>query len=84
MSGIGLGVVLVLMVILIMVATGRWKADAFLLLVACAFIFGIAAGMDIEKTLETIKTGFGNTLGGVGLVIIFGAIIGVFLERTGA
>jgi len=84
MSGIGLGVVLILMVILIMAATGRWKADAFLLLVACAFIFGIAAGMDIEKTLETIKTGFGNTLGGVGLVIIFGAIIGVFLERTGA
>jgi len=84
MSGIGLGVVLVLMVILIMVATGRWKADAFLLLVACAFLFGIAAGMDIEKTLETIKAGFGNTLGGVGLVIIFGAIIGVFLERTGA
>ena len=84
MSGIGLGVVLVLMVAVIMLATGRWKADAFLLLVGCAYVFGLCAGMGLIDTLESIKTGFGNTLGSVGIVIIFGAIIGVFLERTGA
>jgi len=84
MSAVGLGIILILLVVLIMLATGRWKADAFLLLVASAFIFGLSAGMGFEECLETIKTGFGNTLGGVGLVIIFGAIIGVFLERTGS
>ncbi|MBK9510894.1 MAG: GntP family permease [Cytophagaceae bacterium] len=31
-----------------------------------------------------IKEGFGNTIGNIGLVIIFGVIIGTFLEKTGA
>ncbi|HUU29537.1 MAG TPA: GntP family permease [archaeon] len=84
MSGTALGIILIILVILIMVATGRWKADAFLLLLACAFVFGLASGMGIENTLVTINQGFGNTLGSIGLVIIFGAMIGVFLERTGA
>ncbi|MFC1544782.1 GntP family permease [Gemmatimonadota bacterium] len=84
MTGPGLLLVLVLLVVIIMLATGRWKADAFLLLISCAFVFGISAGMGMQETLEAINKGFGGTLGGVGLVIIFGAVIGVFLERTGA
>lgn len=84
MGGIGLGIILALLVALLMVATGRWRADAFLVLISCAFIFGLASGAGIEKTLETIKTGFGNTLGSIGIVIILGAMIGVFLEKTGA
>ncbi len=84
MTGAGLLLVLVLLVVIIMLATGRWRADAFLLLIACAFVFGVSAGMGIRPTLDAINKGFGGTLGGVGLVIIFGAIIGAFLERTGA
>lgn len=84
MSGPGLLIVLVLLVVIIMLATGRWRADAFLLLIACAFVFGISAGMGMQDTLGAINKGFGGTLGGVGLVIIFGAVIGAFLERTGA
>jgi gluconate:H+ symporter, GntP family len=84
MSGLVLGIVLLLLVAAIVLGSARWKIDAFLLLVGSALIFGLCAGMGLEGTLETIKKGFGSTLGGVGLVIIFGAMIGVFLERTGA
>ncbi len=84
MGGLGLGIVLLLLVVVIVLASARWKVDAFLLLVFSALVFGLCAGMGIEGTLETIKKGFGSTLGGVGIVIIFGAMIGVFLERTGA
>ena len=84
MGGIGLGLVLLLLVVGIVLASARWKVDAFLLLVGSALIFGLCAGLGVEGTLETIKNGFGSTLGGVGLVIIFGAMIGVFLEHTGA
>ncbi len=84
MTGAGLLLVLILLVVIIMLATGRWRADAFLLLIACAFVFGISAGMGMRPTLDAINKGFGATLGGVGLVIIFGAVIGAFLERTGA
>jgi len=79
-----LAVVLVLLVAVLMLAVGRWRADAFLTLLSCAFLFGLSAGMGVEGSLEAIKTGFGNTLGGIGIVVILGAVIGVFLERSGA
>ncbi|MEA2063310.1 MAG: GntP family permease [Gemmatimonadota bacterium] len=84
MGGLGLGIVLFLLVVMIVLASARWKTDAFLLLIGSAFVFGLFAGLGLEGTLEMIKKGFGSTLAGVGLVIIFGAMIGVFLERTGA
>ncbi|MBN2289279.1 MAG: GntP family permease [Candidatus Glassbacteria bacterium] len=84
MGGLALGAVLLLLVAGIVLASARWRVDAFLLLVLSALIFGLCAGLGLEGTLENIKQGFGSTLGGVGLVIIFGAMIGVFLERTGA
>ncbi len=83
-SGIGLGLVLLLLVVLIVLATGRWKANAFLVLLGAALAFGVASGLGLEPTLAAIQQGFGSTLGGVGIVIILGAMIGVFLERTGA
>ncbi|MCE5271947.1 GntP family permease [bacterium] len=79
-----LAVILVLLVAALMLAVGRWRADAFLTLLSCAFLFGLSAGMGVEGSLEAIKTGFGNTLGGIGIVVILGAVIGVFLERSGA
>jgi len=39
--------------------------------------------MDYQVILQTINDGFGGTLGKIGLVIIFGVIIGAFLENTG-
>lgn len=84
MGGMFLGLILVLLVVVLMLAVGRWRADAFLTLLTCAFVFGLAAGMGIEGSLEAIKAGFGSTLGGIGIVVILGAVIGVFLERSGA
>jgi gluconate:H+ symporter, GntP family len=37
-----------------------------------------------ESIIGTIKTGFGNTLAAIGLIIIFGTTIGVILDKTGA
>ena len=39
--------------------------------------------MPLETVAAAIQTGFGNTLGGVGILIIAGTIIGVFLEKSG-
>ena len=59
------------------------RLHPFLALFVVAIFFGFAAGMDYQLILQTINDGFGGTLGKIGLVIIFGVIIGAFLENTG-
>jgi GntP family gluconate:H+ symporter len=76
-------VLLLLAIVLIIVTTSVWKWHPFLaLLLACA-CFGIGSGMAPLELVETISTGFGDTVGKVGLLIIAGLIIGTFLEKSG-
>lgn len=52
-------------------------------LVVGALYMGIASGMGMVTTVENIGTGFGNLMAAIGLPIIFGIIIGLFLARSG-
>ncbi|MFD7512545.1 GntP family permease [Streptomyces sp. NPDC059853] len=45
---------------------------------------GMALGMGGTKTIELITTGFGNTMASVGLLVIFGCVLGKMLELSGA
>jgi len=75
---------LLISVLLIVLATAKWKVHPFLALIFAALFFGLASGMPIELLVTSINDGFGGTLKSVGLVIIFGVIIGSILEHTGA
>lgn len=67
----------------IVLATTWLKLHPFLALLAAALIGGIAYGLPVTDLPKTIGTGFGNTLGGIGIVIALGTIIGVILEKSG-
>ncbi|MFP4168910.1 MAG: GntP family permease, partial [Desulfonatronovibrionaceae bacterium] len=45
--------------------------------------FGLASGMEPGKVVQNINTGFGQTIGEIGIVILAGTIIGIFLEKSG-
>ncbi len=77
-------VYLVVAVALIIAATGRLKINAFLALLAVAFLYGLAIGMPGLEVLKAVKDGFGGTLANIGIVILAGTILGTFLEKTGA
>ena len=77
-------VVLIVLVATLVLLSARYSVNVFILLLGSALVYGLLAGMGLYDTLETIEKGFGNTLGGVGIVIILGAVIGVYLERSGA
>ncbi len=77
-------VFLIIMVGLIIIATGKWKVNAFFVLLVVAVVYGILIGMPFKDIIANIKTGFGNTLSSIGIVIIAGTIMGVILEKTGA
>ncbi|MBW8244971.1 GntP family permease [Muricauda oceani] len=76
-------VYLLLSIALIIGLVNYLRLHPFLALFMVAIFFGLAAGMDYQIILQTINDGFGGTLGKIGLVIIFGVIIGAFLENTG-
>ncbi len=74
---------LLLSVILIIVLTTKLKVHPFLALFVVALLYGFLSGMPLERIVESINSGFGDTLGKIGLIIIFGVIIGAFLENSG-
>lgn len=75
---------LVVSVVLIIAGTSKLKIHPFIVLFTVALFYAIATGVSVKGIETGIKEGFGNTIGNIGLVIIFGVIIGTFLEKTGA
>ena len=80
MTIIGLAIVIAFIVF----STAKLKWHPFLVLVLAAFLTAFFYGMPLPKIADTVGTGFGGILGSIGLVIVFGTIIGLVMERTGA
>ncbi|WP_020614749.1 GntP family permease [Sediminispirochaeta bajacaliforniensis] len=75
---------LLIAVLLIILFTAKFNMNAFVVLVTIAFFYGLAIGLPPGDVVGTIRSGFGGTLGYIGIVIIAGTIIGIVLEKTGA
>jgi gluconate:H+ symporter, GntP family len=76
--------ILLMIVLFIVVATAHFKLHPFLTLLCAAFIAAFAYGLPLRDIESTVRGGFGNIMGNIGLVIVLGTLIGVILERTGA
>jgi GntP family gluconate:H+ symporter len=76
-------IALVLSVVLIIVLTTRLSTHPFFSLLLVALAYGIVTGMPLNLIVASINDGFGDTLGRIGLIIVFGVVIGAFLENTG-
>ncbi len=77
-------IILVLAVAMIVAGTSRFKVHPFLVLIAASYFVGLSAGMPAGMISEVIATGFGSLMAGIGLVIVFGTLIGTVLEKSGA
>lgn len=77
-------ILLLISVVLIVLLTARYNLHPFLALLFASLFFAIASGLSFEVIISSINDGFGITLGKIGMVILFGIIIGAFLEHTGA
>ncbi|GAB2646753.1 GntP family permease [Psychrobacter pacificensis] len=54
------------------------------MLILSAFLVALFYQVPLNTVAKTISDGFGGILGYIGLVIVFGTIIGLILEKTGA
>ncbi len=46
-------------------------------------MFALCSGMELTLLVSSINQGFGSLMGNIGLIILFGVMIGTFLERSG-
>ena len=66
------------------------KMHAFPSLIISAILIGILAlpsmgeGATLASVISSVTTGFGGTMASIGVVIGFGCIMGIFLEKSGA
>lgn len=76
-------ILLFICIAFIVISTTRLKLHPFLALLAACFLFGLFSGMPAGKIIESIETGFGGTIGKIGIIIVAGLILGIFLEKSG-
>lgn len=84
MSGIPLIITFVIAIALMIYAISKLKIHPFLSIMAVSLLFGLVASIPLADLPNVIGTGFSNTFKSIGIVIIFGALIGTLLEKTGA
>ncbi len=95
MTGIPFVIVFVLAIIVMILLISKFKVHPFLSILLVSFILGVAGGIPFADTIDAqgnavsgiatvIGSGFSSTFTSIGIVIIFGALIGTILEATGA
>ncbi|MGX7414989.1 GntP family permease [Aerococcus christensenii] len=95
MTGIPLVFVFILSIIAMILLISKWKVHPFLAIMLISAILGLLGGIPLISSVgeggkkimglpEVIGAGFSSTFSSIGIVIIFGAMIGTFLEVTGA
>ena len=70
-------------VIGIVIAIAKFKIHPFPALMMGALALGLATGTGPEQILKTFRTGFGETLANVGVLLALGAMFGELLASSG-
>lgn len=71
-------------VALLLVLMIGFKVNGFIALVLVAAVVGFAEGMGAQDVLHSIQNGIGGTLGGLAMILGFGAMLGRLISDTGA
>ncbi|MDN5215219.1 GntP family permease [Fulvivirgaceae bacterium BMA12] len=75
--------ILIICLAFVVISIIRFDLHPFMALLLAAIGFGLLSGMSFDTILQSINDGFGGVLGKIGLIILFGVIIGSFLENSG-
>ncbi len=85
MNALGILLLIILMAIaIIILLTNKLHIHPFLALILSSLFVGFASGIDASKVIELITSGFGGILSGIGIIVVLGTVMGVFVERSGA
>ena len=74
---------LIIILTIVVIATAKYKLHPLISLLLASVFIGFLSGLESKAIIESIEKGFGDTLKSIGLIIVFGAIIGQYLEKSG-
>ena len=60
------------------------RVEPLIALLVGSLYLGLAAGLGFDGTVTAITSGFGEIMSGIGLLIVFGVLLGSLLSATGA
>ena len=84
MGIVGFLCILAIAVGLLMLLITKLDVHPIFAILAVATLTGLALGYGLTGTLDIINSGFGGTLGDIGIVIILGSTIAMAIQDTGA
>ena len=82
MSTLTTSILVISSIVSIIILTSRLKVNAFISLFLVSLLLALVA-LPNADILKILKDGFGNTMGSIGFLIIFGAVIAIVLEKSG-
>lgn len=77
---IALGIGLIALILLIL----KTKIHVFAALIVASCVIGLVGGMAPKDVVSAITSGFGGTLGSIGIIIGLGVMLGQVFEESGA
>lgn len=69
---------------ILLVLTLKLKINSFMALFVTALALGMFFGGSLLEVLGQVTTGFGNSLGNIGLPVLFGAVLAMGVQDSGA
>ena len=79
-----LAVILLFSILLLVLSISRWKVHPFLALIGCSLLLALTTGFPLNEIPPLVNRSFSSTFCDIGLIIIFGAMLGGMLECSGA
>ncbi|MGE4352604.1 MAG: GntP family permease [Oscillospiraceae bacterium] len=68
---------------ILLVLTIKLKINSFMALFFTSIALGVFFGQSFTDTLAQVSTGFGSTLGSIGLTVLFGAVLAMGVQDSG-
>lgn len=95
MTGIPFLIVFIIAIIVMILLISKFKVHPFLSILLVSVVLGLIGGIPLNNVTDAdgnvtsgiasvVGEGFSGTFTSIGIVIIFGALIGTILEKTGA
>ncbi len=95
MTGVPFLIVFVLAIVVMILLISKYNIHAFLSILLISVVLGLIGGIPLNDIVaedgtttkgiaSVVGEGFSGTFSSIGIVIIFGALIGTILEKTGA
>jgi len=76
--------IVILGILLLFVLIAKFKLNAFIsFIIVCVFV-GVFQGMELDRIVEAIQVGMGNTLGFLVMILGLGAMLGKLVSDSGA